>query len=336
MERSGVLAGGNWIVDRIRMIDRYPEQDGLAHILEHSAGNGGSPYNLLKDLAKLGAAFPLTGVGRIGEDAEGEWILEDCRAHGIDVSRVRSGATAATSYTEVMTVRSSGRRTFFHYGGANRLLDVDDFPLATSRARILHLGYLLLLDRLDEVGPQGTTGAARLFEAARSLGFKISVDVVSEDSDRVPLVVGTALPLIDYLFVNELEAERITGVATRRGRSYDRGGFTRAAGVLIERGVGELACIHCPEGALIRMADGVEFWQGSVRVPAEQVVGTVGAGDALAAGMLFGIHEGWETSESLRLGICAAAASLFHASSSEGVRAWEECLRLAQRFGFRD
>jgi hypothetical protein len=58
-QRSGVLAGGNWIVDRVKIVDCYPEQDGLARILGHSISNGGSPYNLLKDLARLEAPFPL-------------------------------------------------------------------------------------------------------------------------------------------------------------------------------------------------------------------------------------------------------------------------------------
>ncbi len=31
--RSGILAGGNWILDRTKIIDVYPAQDALANIL---------------------------------------------------------------------------------------------------------------------------------------------------------------------------------------------------------------------------------------------------------------------------------------------------------------
>ena len=72
--RSGILAGGNWIVDKLKLIDTYPQQDALANILAESIGNGGSPFNILMDLAGLGAQFPLAGVGLIGADADGEWI----------------------------------------------------------------------------------------------------------------------------------------------------------------------------------------------------------------------------------------------------------------------
>ena len=61
--RTGLLAGGNWIVDHIKLIDTWPAQDALASICRQSSSNGGSPYNILVDLAQLGAAFPLSAVG---------------------------------------------------------------------------------------------------------------------------------------------------------------------------------------------------------------------------------------------------------------------------------
>lgn len=330
-----MLAGGNWIVDRIKIIDRYPEEDGLACILAESRSNGGSPYNLLKDLARLRAPFPLAGVGLVGDDAAGDFVFEDCRTHGIDTGHLRRTADDPTSYTEVMTVQSTGRRTFFHHPGANRLLDRGDFPLGTSRARIFHLGYLLLLQRLDEVSADGRTGAATLFHEARSLGFKTSADLVSEATDRVPRVVEPSLPAIDYLFLNEIEAERLTGIRTRRAGTIVPEAVSRAAEVLIGRGVNDLVCIHYPEGALVRTSSGRECSQPSVRLPAEKVVGAVGAGDAFAAGVLFGLHEGWETEACLRLGVCTAAACVTHPASSEGVLPWTECLKLGDEHGFR-
>jgi hypothetical protein len=62
------LAGGNWIADRPKVIDVYPPQDTMANILLETSSNGGIPYNLLVDLARLQAPFPLQAVGLIGED----------------------------------------------------------------------------------------------------------------------------------------------------------------------------------------------------------------------------------------------------------------------------
>jgi sugar/nucleoside kinase (ribokinase family) len=179
------------------------------------------------------------------------------------------------------------------------------------------------------------TGAARLFREAQALGFKTSADVVSEDSDRVRSVVNPSLPVVNYLFLNEVEAERLTGVPTRRGESIEWEGLSRAARLLIERGVNDLVCIHCPQGALAWTSTGGEYRQASIDLPADRVVGAVGAGDAFAAGVLFGLHEGWAIGPCLHLAVCAAASSLLHPASSEGVLPWQQCLRLGETFGFR-
>src|SRR5471032_3209107 len=99
--RSGILAGGNWIRDHVKTVDAWPAQDGLANILGRADGNGGGPYNVLKDLAKLGAPFPLAGIGLVGDDADGRAILADCRDSGIDTAQLRPLAGSCTSYTDV-------------------------------------------------------------------------------------------------------------------------------------------------------------------------------------------------------------------------------------------
>ena len=111
--RSGLLAGGNWIIDQVKMIDVYPKHEQLANISDQSQGTGGSPYNVLLDLAKLGANFPLFGAGLVGQDSLGEYILNDCRSNGIDPSFISVSPGTSTSYTDVMTEIDGGRRTFF-------------------------------------------------------------------------------------------------------------------------------------------------------------------------------------------------------------------------------
>ena len=64
--RRGLLAGGNWIIDQVKLIDVYPQREQLANILSQSQGTGGAPYNVLIDLARLGANFPLLGAGLVG------------------------------------------------------------------------------------------------------------------------------------------------------------------------------------------------------------------------------------------------------------------------------
>src|SRR3982751_4064021 len=82
--RRGLLAGGNWIIDQVKIIDVYPQPEQLGNIRSQSQGTGGAPYNVLIDLANSGAPFPLMAAGLVGEDELGDQILTDCRKHDID------------------------------------------------------------------------------------------------------------------------------------------------------------------------------------------------------------------------------------------------------------
>src|SRR5512142_1445894 len=93
---KGLLAGGNWIVDQVKIIDVYPQPEQLGNIRAQSQGTGGAHYNVLIGLARSGAPFPLFAAGMVGEDALGKQIIEHCRASKIDVRHLRSTPKAQT------------------------------------------------------------------------------------------------------------------------------------------------------------------------------------------------------------------------------------------------
>ncbi len=335
--RSGIIAGGNWIVDHVKLIDRWPPQDALANITSQFSSNGGSPYNVLKNLAQLGATFSLEAVGLVGSDEAGRFIRDDCADHRIDSTQLRATRKFPTSYTDVMTEQGTGRRTFFHCRGANAELGPEHFDFAASQARIFHLGYLLLLDRLDAIeSGKSETGAVEVLRAAHAAGMKTSADVVSEHSGRFAEVVRPALPHLDYLFVNELEIAQVTGIETVRAGEVDRGAIERAARQLIEGGVREWVFVHFPAAVFACGARGEAMWQPAVNVPAGNIAGAAGAGDAFASGVLLRLHDGATIADALQLGVCAAAASLAHPTCSAGVTSAAECLALGAQFGWRE
>jgi sugar/nucleoside kinase (ribokinase family) len=331
--RSGILAAGNWIIDQVKMVDVYPQREQLANIRSQSEGTGGAPFNVLVDLAKLKAPFPLSGAGLVGKDALGQEILEICKRHKIDAKRIKPTGEAPTSYTDVMTEIGNGRRTFFHNRGANALWDGSDLNFTKTRARIFHLGYLLLLDALDAPDRTYGTKAARLLSKAQDAGLKTSVDVVSEDSDRFAKIVSPALKFCDYCVLNEIEAGKTAGFKIRDANGkLDTVSLKHAAGALLQMGVREVVVIHFPEGGFARTRKGEDFWQSSLNLPPKYIAGTAGAGDAFCAGVLYGLHEGWDLGQSLKTAVCAAAASLSHPTCTEGMKDLQTCLALAKRF----
>lgn len=334
--RRGLLAGGNWIIDQVKIIDVYPQPEQLGNILSQSQGTGGGPYNVLVDLARSGAPFPLFAAGLVGKDALGDQILADCKRYKIDSRHLRQTPKAPTSYTDVMTEKDTGRRTFFHARGANALWDGQDLDFRKIKARHFHLAYLLLLDALDKPDAKYGTRAARLLAAAQEAGLKTSADVVSENSDRFAEIVLPALKYLDYCILNEFEAGKTTGFKTRTPEGkLDTVALRHAAGAFLQQGVRELVVIHFPEGAFARTRRGEDVWQPALKLPPKFIAGTAGAGDAFCAGVLLGLHEGWELQRCLLAGVCIAAASLSDPTCTAGVKSLSSSLALAKRFGFQ-
>ncbi len=329
-DRRGVLAAGNWIIDHVKQIDAWPAQDTLATILSQSDGNGGGPYNLLKNLAKLKCGFPLAGVGLVGNDADGESIRQDCRAHGIEPGGLLRTEDAPTSYTDVMSVTGTGRRTFFHQQGSNALFGAPHCELGTTTARIFYLGYLCLLRRLDTIRPDGSTEASQLFNGARQMGLTTIADLVSNKSADYPAIVNPSLPFLDYLFANEVEVAALCG----RDVSMDPVTVTTLAQTLFERGMHGTVVVHSPEWAVCIRRNTPPLFQSAVRVPATLVAGSAGAGDAFAAGFIFGLHDGWDLPRCLELAVCVAAVSLRDVTCSAAIEPWEDCLSFGRQLGF--
>jgi len=333
--RSGIISGGNWIVDNVKLIDNWPPQDTLASIFSEKRGSGGSPYNILRDIAKLGASYPLEAIGLVGDDDLGRYVLADCKAHRIATEQLRVSPGTSTSYTDVMTVQSTGRRTFFHQRGANAKLAPEHFDFNRTQAKMFHLGYLLLLDALDVPGKDGKPRHCEVLSAARAAGLSTSIDLVSEASDRFSKVVTPTLPLVDTLLVNDFEATRVTGIDVRKGDKLDPAGVIAAAKALTKAGVGGWVVMHFPEGAYACDSKGEGLWQAGLKISGDLIKGAAGAGDAFGAGVLHGIHEGWKMDKCLLLGVSAAATSLFDATCSETIQTVDECFALAKKSGFQ-
>lgn len=335
-KRSGLLAGGDWIVDAVKIIDVFPQQDALANIQSVSRGAGGSPFNILVDLAIMGAKFPLRGAGLIGSDENGMWVRDLCAKHRISVEHLLTSESAPTSFTDVMTVKSNGRRTFFHARGANAQLGPEHFDFSKETAKHFHYGYLLLCDKMD--GPSATHGvvAAEVLERATKAGMKVSIDCVSEDSDRFPRIVKPALKHVDYCIMNEFEAGRVTGRRVNHDGRIHMGELRDAMKALLDEGVRERVIVHFPEGSCALGRDGRWHEHPSVKLPADGYIkGAAGAGDAFAAGVLLGWHDELPVETQLRYGVCAAAANLRDETCTGGLMPLGDCLALGEKFGYR-
>ncbi len=101
------------------------------------------------------------------------------------------------------------------------------------------------------------TRSARLLAQMQQRGYETSLDLVSRKGDpRYQPLVLPALRHLDYLVINELEAQALTGIELRSsGTLASPAAFAAAARWLLAAGVRQRVVIHCPEGAWGQAAD---------------------------------------------------------------------------------
>ena len=325
MERKGIIAAGNMLVDHVHQIVQWPERGWLAEIVHSERATGGAPLNVLLTLAKMHVSLPLQAVGLIGEDSDGDYIMAMLDQYHVNRQRVQRTTFAPTSMSQVMT-DPSGQRTFFHSPAANRLLDLPAFDRLDSSMKIFHLGYLLLLDSLDMPDEEFGTRSARLLAQMREQGYETSLDLVSRKGDpRYQPLVLPALRYVDYLVINELEAGEFSGLEMRNGDDApDIDHIALAASQLLAAGVKQRVVIHCPEGAWGETPGEPGQWIASKQLEQDEIIGSVGAGDAFCAGFLYGCHEAWPLTDSIQLAHACARASLLAANAIDGAKTLEE------------
>jgi len=321
------------IVDITYPIETWPKQNELTHITEGiQSSTGGSVCNTIVDLAKLDPTMHLVASGFAGHDAEGDFLLTELgKCKNIDLSMVKRNGR--TSFTAVMSNNRTKERTFFQHAGGNAYYGEDDIDWDKLDVDIFHIGYILLLAHLDEEDPEYGTKMARLLHRAQKQGLKTSIDVVSESGDRFRRIVAPAMKYTNYCIINELEAQQTTGVMLRDEQGVLHTENMRTAlREMFGMGVSTWAVIHCPEIGCGMDAEGNYFERKSLSLPAGYIQGTVGAGDAFCAGVLYAAETGLSLLEGLKMGASSAAASLSSVSASGGMRSAAECLKLYDQY----
>ena len=320
-ERHGIMIGGNILTDTVKQIDFYPEKGMLANVRSLSMAVGGSVPNTGIDLAKIDHNLKISALGRIGDDERGKYVCDEMQKNGIDVSNVITSSTAPTSFSDVMQITSTGERTFFHHRGANAEFCPEDVKLSALNCKIMHLAYILLLDRFDEADAEYGTVMARFLKTVQDEGIETSIDVVSDSSGMFAEKVIPALRYTDYAFMNEIEGSGVSGVPVRDedGKLLPEN-VRETMEIILSKGVRRKVILHCPEAGFCLDADGTFTVVPSIRLEKGFIKGTVGAGDAFCAGCLYSIYNGFDSQTMLEFASGAACCNLMATDSVSGMR----------------
>lgn len=254
--------------------------------------SGGSAANTVADLASLGGTGSF--MGKVRNDQLGEIFSHDLKAIGVQYSTAAATTGPATARCIVL-VTNDGERTLNTYLGACVAFgpdDVDTSIVADSQVTYLE-GYLF-----DP--PAAKEAFFKAADAAHGAGRKVSLSLsdpfcVDRYRDEFRAFIKDH---VDVLCANEDEIKSL----------YQVDSFDDAANMVRE---------ECDIAALTRGGNGSVVVAGSntIAVAAEKVakvVDTTGAGDAYAAGFLFGLTSGRDHGECARLGGIAAAEVISH------------------------
>jgi sugar/nucleoside kinase (ribokinase family) len=254
--------------------------------------SGGSAANSIAALASLGGRGAF--IGKIKDDQLGQIFRHDIVSLGIRFATTPAADGPSTGRCLIL-VTPDAQRTMQTFLGASVELGPEDIDHAVvAGARITYLeGYLWDQSRARDAFVKASEvahGAGRL--VALSLSDPFCVD--RHRADFTDLVDRH----IDVLFANEDEI-----VSLYRVHSFDD------ALQRVRR--------HCRIAVLTRSARGsVVVSDDEVHIvdaePVEHVVDTTGAGDAFAAGFLFGLTRGLWLETCARLGAIVAAEVISH------------------------
>jgi sugar/nucleoside kinase (ribokinase family) len=268
-----------------------------------SLHGGGCALNTASALTRLGCTAAV--AGKVGDDALGDFLLRLHDERGIDRRGVIRDPSVSTSATVVL-VRRDGERTFLHAKGANAELAASelDRELLFS-GRCLHVAGALVLDRLD-----GAPCAALLAEA-KARGLVTSLDTVWDASGRWDRILPS-LPHVDVFTPSLPEARAISGETDPEA----------AARWLQDHGAADVVVKLGADGCYVAGVGPVE----PVRVDA---IDATGAGDAFAAGLLYGVLAGWPLERSARLANAAGALATTAFGAGDGAHDLAETLARA-------
>ncbi|THF69478.1 carbohydrate kinase [Deinococcus sp. Arct2-2] len=274
-----------------------------------NAHPGGAGWNVARACARLGV--PSAFAGAVGQDNFGDDLLRESLEAGLDPRFVQRAP--APTLMAVVYSKSPPAYRFLGENSADLHFDPTHLPDGwLGAARWLHVGGISLAR-----WPLADT-LLGLIEAARAAGVKISFDPNARISHRhpdYPAVFGAVMRRADLIKLSDEDLGFFFPGRSEDDALRELRGMNARSPIVITRG-----------------AAGATLFQSAGRLDLPttpvQVMDTVGAGDALCAGMLVSATEYPEAlwNDHLQVGLRAAAAACARAGAYAPTRADLEAL----------
>jgi len=300
MNKLQVIGIGALNIDNIYRIDRLLS-DGEAVATEKKSYPGGSAANTVYGLAKLGIN---TGfVGSIGDDQAGQAILLDFKKASVDTGGIRIKKGEKTGSVICLSDKE-GKRSIYVMPGANDNLDIKDINMDyLAEAGLIHI---------SSFAGEKQFGMVAEFVINLPASLKISFSPGALFAARGIEKLEAILKRTYILFVNRDELRQITGGSLTEGAEECLKYGCRIVAVTLGGGYGMGKEENDEAGGTVSYIKDKtnEYYIEGGRKKNIAVVDTTGAGDAFAAGFLYGLLQDKGLAECGRLGNTVAKLSI--------------------------
>ncbi len=286
-------------IDYLCLLNPYPGLDDKVDAVGSSVQGGGPVPTAMATLAKLGAK-PCY-LGKVGEDAEGEFVKSQLEKEGVDVRFMLTVKGMKTSRAFVWVDKPSGKRTVvLDRDEKNRLDNKELTFLDRLSTRFVHL---------DAREPEINILIARW---AKKLGAEVCLDVGSfrEGADRVLLYA-------DHLIVSRRFA---CGFAATDDPAS-------ACRKLMQRGFKTVVVTVGEEGCFCGRDDEL-FLSPGFKV---KVVDTTGAGDVFHGAFIYGLLKRWSLKRTAEFANACAALKCRKLGGRAGIPTLTQALDFMQK-----
>jgi 6-phosphofructokinase 2 len=253
---------------------------------------GGGGVNVSRVLHRLGA--PTVAVVAVG-GLSGGVVASQLEATGVAISPV--AVREDTRWAWMVYERASGSEYRLITPGVPLSPDEWRACLAAVEGVGGAVEYVVLSGGMPPEVPEGFVHDLAVVSAR--LGARLLVD------SHGPTLAAAVAEQVYLIKPSRRELAELSGLAPA---DLD---YEAAARDLVARGVANVVVSLGREGAFLASADQAVH----VHAPEVEVVSTVGAGDAMVAGLLAGLLEGRSMPDALRLGVAAGTAACLTAGS---------------------
>lgn len=288
--------------DTILHIDQLPVQGETMAMSDASTAPGGKGANQAVAAQRLGTQVHF--IGAVGQDQNGELLLNALKEDGVDTTHVAQLANVGTGAAYIL-LESDSHNTILILGGANQCIsetNVDEAKETIQSSDVLVAQF-----------ETPVVATLQAFKLAKSAG----VMTILNPAPGRKTIPKELMELTDLITPNETEAEIITGIPVNDDLS-----MINASNKMQEMGAKNVIITLGERGAYYQLANGQHDFEPALKVKA---VDTTAAGDTFIGALATKLTPDMKNIvESVRFASAASALTVQGAGAQPSIPTLEK------------